>query len=293
MICRPKDQGGLGIEVLEMKNKCLLSKWLFKLLTEEGTWQELLHNKYVKDKMLAQIQVKPTDSPFWKGLMHVKDEFLKRGSFRVGSGSLVRFWEDVWLGETALAHQYPSLYNIVMHKNVSVHSVLSSRPLNIGFRRTLDGSKWDEWMPLCNRLILVQLNDEPDRFAWKLTKSGIFTVKSMYEDLMNYHEHLPTKYLWKLKVPLKIKIFMWFLRRNVLLTRDNLIKRQWKGSKKCCFCDAEESIEHLFLSCPLSKIVWRIVFSTYNIPPPTNIKNMFGNWLNGIGFMLGDLEKSK
>jgi hypothetical protein len=26
IICRPKDQGGLGIEVLELKNKCLLSK---------------------------------------------------------------------------------------------------------------------------------------------------------------------------------------------------------------------------------------------------------------------------
>jgi hypothetical protein len=25
-----------------------------------------------------------------------------------------------------------------------------------------------------------------------------------------------------------------------------------------------------------------IVFSTYNIPPPTNIKNMFDEWLNGI-----------
>jgi fructose-specific phosphotransferase system IIC component len=52
--------------------------------------------------------------------------------------------------------------------------------------------------------------------------------------------------------------------------------------KKCCFCDADESVEHLFLACPFAKIVWRIVFSTYNIPPPTNIKNMFGNWLNGI-----------
>jgi hypothetical protein len=30
MVCRPKDQGGLGIEVLEVKNSCLLSKWLFK-----------------------------------------------------------------------------------------------------------------------------------------------------------------------------------------------------------------------------------------------------------------------
>jgi hypothetical protein len=47
IICRPKDQGGLGIEVLELKNKCLLSKWIFKLLFE-GVWQQLLHNKYIK-----------------------------------------------------------------------------------------------------------------------------------------------------------------------------------------------------------------------------------------------------
>ena len=63
-MCRPKDQGGLGIEVLEIKNRCLLSKWLYKLLNEEGVWQELLTNKYLGDKMLSQVQVKPNDSPF-------------------------------------------------------------------------------------------------------------------------------------------------------------------------------------------------------------------------------------
>jgi hypothetical protein len=36
------------------------------------------------------------------------------------------------------------------------------------------------------------------------------------------------------------------------------------------------------LSFPFAKIVWQFVFFTYNIPPPTNIKNMFDNWLNGI-----------
>jgi hypothetical protein len=45
IICRPKDQGGLGIEVLDIKNRCLLSKWLFKLLSEKGVWQELLQKK--------------------------------------------------------------------------------------------------------------------------------------------------------------------------------------------------------------------------------------------------------
>jgi hypothetical protein len=45
IICRPKDQGVLGIEVLDIKNKFLLYKWLFKLLSEEGVWQELLTKK--------------------------------------------------------------------------------------------------------------------------------------------------------------------------------------------------------------------------------------------------------
>jgi hypothetical protein len=34
IIFHPKDQGGLGIEVLEIKNKCLFYKWLFKILPE-------------------------------------------------------------------------------------------------------------------------------------------------------------------------------------------------------------------------------------------------------------------
>ena len=67
IVCRPKDQGGLGIEIIGIKNKCLLSKWLFKLLTEEGVWQELLHNKYIGDKTLARLESKPNDSPFCEG----------------------------------------------------------------------------------------------------------------------------------------------------------------------------------------------------------------------------------
>jgi hypothetical protein len=30
-----------------------MSKWLFKLLNEDGLWQELLRNKYLKDKTLG------------------------------------------------------------------------------------------------------------------------------------------------------------------------------------------------------------------------------------------------
>ena len=72
--------------VLETKNKCLLSKWLYKLLNEEAVWKEILVNKYLWDKALYQVQAKPFDSPFWKGIMKVKDDFFQRGKFLNGNG---------------------------------------------------------------------------------------------------------------------------------------------------------------------------------------------------------------
>src|SRR6266498_1668085 len=42
ILCQPKVQGGLGIHDLNVKNIALLSKWLFKLLTSDGKWQQLL-----------------------------------------------------------------------------------------------------------------------------------------------------------------------------------------------------------------------------------------------------------
>jgi hypothetical protein len=161
--------------------------------------------------------------------MRVKDEFFQRGSFVVGDGIKTRFWEDTWLGDTPLATQYPSLYNIARTKHVLVAEVLSNMPLNIRFNRILTGDRWNSWVSLLQRLININLSDEPDSFKWNLTTTGIFSVKSMYADYMNGHTVFLKKYLWKIKVPLKIQIFMWFLYNKVILTKDNLAKRRWTG----------------------------------------------------------------
>jgi len=120
IICQPKEQGGLGTQNLEIQNKCLLSKWLFKLLNEDGIWQELIRNKYIKNKTLSQVTKKPRDSHFWMGLMGVKEQFLRLGRFKVSDGSQIRFWEDRWLGGDPLKEVYPSLYNIASRKQSTV-----------------------------------------------------------------------------------------------------------------------------------------------------------------------------
>ena len=89
--------------------------------------------------------------------MKVKQDFFSRGKFKVGDGTTVRFWEDVWLGDMTLAQQYPSLYNIVQHKNVLVSTVFAQTPINITFRRGLNDHKYNEWLNLCQKIINVNL----------------------------------------------------------------------------------------------------------------------------------------
>ena len=66
---QPKQQGGLGIQDLDIQNKYLLRKWLYKLCNEEGLWQEILRNKYLKNCTLSQISKKAGDSYFCSSLM--------------------------------------------------------------------------------------------------------------------------------------------------------------------------------------------------------------------------------
>jgi hypothetical protein len=70
--------------------------------------------------------------------------------------------EYVWSGDTPLANQYPTLYNIVRTKDVLVADIFSQVPLNMRFNRLLIGEKWDAWIHLVSRLMNVHLNDEPD-----------------------------------------------------------------------------------------------------------------------------------
>ena len=180
-----------------------------------------------------------------------------------------KYWfrEDTWLGDTSRAMQYPSLYNIVQRKDYYVATVLNSIPLNIHFRRSLVGQRWDAWLHLVRRSMGVQLSDKADTIRWKLTVTVVFSVKSMYLDVIDTRSLSRSLHFWKIKVPLRIKIFMWFVHKGVFLTKDNLTKRNWVGNTGCCFCDQNESIKHLFLECPLAKLLWRSINIAFNIHP--------------------------
>ena len=89
----------------------------------------------------------------------------------------------------------------------------------------------------------------------------------------------------KPKIPYKIKIFMWLVENNAILTKNNLIWRHWVGDPICQFCTAHETIDHLFFQCPVAKVTWGIVahcLGATDIPQPIlQYRAWIRKWLPG------------
>ena len=86
---------------------------------------------------------------------------------------------------------------------------------------------------------------------------------------------------------LKIKVFMWYLLKGVVLTKDNLARRNWNGSLRC-FYMKNETIQHLFMDYHYAKFIWRAVQFSFGLYLPSTISHIFDRWLQGV-----DMKKSK
>lgn len=94
----------------------------------------------------------------------------------------------------------------------------------------------------------MRLTEAKDRIIWNLGSKG-FTVRSLYQKLKTQEIPFPKKFLWKVKIPQRIKVFIWLMLKNSILTKDNLKARCYNGDTSCTFCAAQESIQHVMFDC--------------------------------------------
>jgi hypothetical protein len=58
---------------------------------------------------------------------------------------------------------------------------------------------------------------------------NFFSVKSVYNHMTTMDNDKAYKTIWKAKILEKVKIFMWLVMQKSILTKDNMIKRNWGG----------------------------------------------------------------
>jgi hypothetical protein len=114
--------------------------------------------------------------------------------------------------------------------------------------------QWYEVIQIAQTLLL---NEENDALIWMWEPNGVYSVKSMYA-IINFRGIIPVNihFVWKLKVPPKIRFFLWLIVHNKILTRDNLVKRQSIDDLTCVFCKEEETCHHIFAECVVGSNMW-------------------------------------
>ncbi|CAL5408064.1 unnamed protein product [Camellia sinensis] len=115
------------------------------------------------------------------------------------------------------------------------------------------------------------LTESLDKRVWALHSSGIFSCKSFFDYIID-NPQIPQfpfcKKVWKACVPLKVKVFMWALIHGGILTNDTLQKRRPNRllNPQWCIlcCKSGESVDHLFLHCPIALTLWHRLFRVGN-----------------------------
>jgi hypothetical protein len=99
--------------------------------------------------------------------------------------------------------------------------------------------------------------------------------------ILGWTRWVPDNNFTSMLLPLMVDLGgLWTLMWGKTLTKVNLKKRGWDGSTQCMFCAMDETIEHLFFTCPLSRYVWTVFQCAFASPDqPRNLAEL-GRWVN-------------
>lgn len=64
--------------------------------------------------------------------------------------------------------------------------------------------------------------------------------------------------VWKAKLPLKIRIFLWQVCNDKIQSAEQLKKRNSEGPIECNMCGQVERTEHIFANCFFTKYGWSL-----------------------------------
>ncbi|KAK1296362.1 hypothetical protein QJS10_CPB15g00774 [Acorus calamus] len=279
-ICTPKALGGLGVLELQRMNKALLSKWLWKWVDSPNSlWVKLFRERYGGGPIGAGFPSPSRHMTFLSKAWFSMGEVYGNGlHWRLGNGHRIRFWREWWCGEAPFCIAYPMATQAAENTEATVQELWKVVDGRGGWclqmRRITTETQVGELAAL---LQLIQsfspAEERADTAQWEKGSNPSYSVKRGYKWCCQDLEAVlgmeaKTLVMWRWKIPLKVKIFLWMLFQKRLLTK--VYRGKWRGLEdlRCPLCNnAEETVEHLFLSCQKTTQlwVWLASFSTIRV----------------------------
>lgn len=130
--------------------------------------------------------------------------------------------------------------------------------------------------------IPVQRN-EPDSWYWKKDKMEQYTVKNVYAMIQEkkHEQHSSDsssfwKQIWNLKIPPKVKNFVWGAASECLPTKYHLQMKKVNVNILSPTCNSGvKTIKHILMDCPFARAFWQNMGITNEV----NGSHLFKEWL--------------
>lgn len=159
-------------------------------------------------------------------------------------------------------HTFPELFSFAKNKTLSFQKATSTVPFHSHFHLSLSEEALDQMELLQNLINSQQTSSEADWWSY-IWGTSFFSSQKAYKNLVGHAQVHPCfKWLWKSCCQNKHKVFFWLLLKDRLSTRNILRRRSMTlDSYACVLCNAnvEETMEHLFLSCPFVIACWNLL----------------------------------
>ncbi|KAL3833965.1 hypothetical protein ACJIZ3_008701 [Penstemon smallii] len=264
-LCKSKKIGGLGFRNLEAFNTALLAKQAWRIITKpENLLSRILKAKYFPNEDFLDAQLGPRPSFTWRSIWGSKNLVAAGLRWRVGNGENIDIWKDPWIPR-------PTTFKISSPQNPLMQSTkvssLIDDDLRIWNKDLIESIFWPEEatfilsIPLGSRI-------NQDKQIWHYTNNGQFSGRSAHHLALQMAEQESTstatqkdwKWIWSLRVPPKVKIFLWRFCHNALPTRMALSRRGVSIMDTLCpVCNTEdENLIHTFLHCSYARQFWAI-----------------------------------
>lgn len=128
--------------------------------------------------------------------------------------------------------------------------------------------------------------DLEDTHIWQFSNTGQYSTKSAYEAFFIGSTNFSLwERIWRSWAPGKCKFFMWTVAHKKCWTADRLARKGLPHPIVCPLCDqAEETLDHLLVSCIFSRQVWFIVLQGFGLQDlaPQVVELSIDDWLANI-----------
>ena len=184
VVCSPKEEGGLGIRKIDVLNKALLGKWVWRYAYEkENLWKRVIGVKYGQEG--CGWRTKDVCGPYgvglWKEIMKEADWCWESIVFKVGKGTRILFWMDKWCGNEALSQMFPQLFTLAGNRNAKASEVwdssLGQGGWNLRLARDFNDWELEQIGNMLNLLKDFRTSTEEDAVRWKREGNGVFGAK--------------------------------------------------------------------------------------------------------------------